>query len=417
MAAVAASPIIGHDPRSRSEEAPIHHEPARPRDDASAGALRAGSGSVGARLSRWLGRGLRPSGRRRSKAAASAILALCGSLAGPAIASAEDRTVIESHEEWSGVFGGTKAAFRLRVKPEVPFHGRVDWTFSIGRGTVGRGTAEVDARPGEPGVVDVALEVPPVREGLIVQAKLAAVASSGGRPVPGAALEKVVWVFPRDPFAGRTRWLKDLKITLFDPGGETAEAFEGLGIPFEATRNVDALAEPAEGMLVIGEGASFDEERGLGVAMHAAAARGRPVLCLAPAGGRLSIPGAGDADISAPRALSFRRQEIIAELDKRLDARAWPRDGKVVASTLALRAEGETLAGEVGSDPRGWPWVEILYPERRGRLVVCGFGVVAHWEEGPAPRFLLARIFERMAEMTADRPADDPPTDETRTER
>ena len=83
-----------------------------------------------------------------------------------------------------------------------------------------------------------------------------------------------------------------------------------------------------------------------------------------------------------------------ADLDKRLDATSWPPDGKVVASSLAVRSRREVVVADAVAGDTAWPWLELRFPGDRAKLVVCGFGIVSHWEAGPAPRFLLARILE-----------------------
>jgi hypothetical protein len=87
--------------------------------------------------------------------------------------------------------------------------------------------------------------------------------------------------------------------------------------------------------------------------------------------------------------IRLRRNEIITELDKRLDATAWPPDGAVPHTGLVPDRTG----AEVTEDS-GWPWVELWLQEPHGRLVICGFKIVATWDNGPTPRFLLVRILE-----------------------
>ena len=58
---------------------------------------------------------------------------------------------------------------------------------------------------------------------------------------------KKVWIFPRDPFADRSEWLKGLKITLFDPEGKTADVLEKAHVPFKFTKNTSASGRTARG--------------------------------------------------------------------------------------------------------------------------------------------------------------------------
>jgi hypothetical protein len=51
------------------------------------------------------------------------------------------------------------------------------------------------------------------------------------------------------------------------------------------------------------------------------------------------------------------------------------------------------VTGEIDTRRQGWPWVDIDYPAD-GRLVLCGFPIIGHWESGPTPRYLLAAILD-----------------------
>jgi hypothetical protein len=198
-------------------------------------------------------------------------------------------------------------------------------------------------------------------------------------------------LFPRDPFVDRQEWLKKLKITLYDPKEKTAAALKAAGVPHDLIANSAALTELREGLLLIGEGISLREERGLAEALVAAAAGGTPVICLAPVDG--AFPLAGETFKQAG-SFGLQRSAIITQLDKRLDAEAWLGGHKVVASRLALRGEGAAVTAEVDPAQGDWPWLDIPFARTPGRLVVCGFGLIEAWDAGPAPRFLLARILE-----------------------
>jgi hypothetical protein len=205
-----------------------------------------------------------------------------------------------------------------------------------------------------------------------------------------------LWIFPRDPFADRSEWLKSLKITLFDPEGKTAEVLEKIRVPFTFTKNTSALDELSEGLLVIGEGTAWKDYRSLGETMVKAAARGVPVLCLAPGEGTLVLPGTEGADLPAPESLTLRQEDIITELDKRLDATAWPPAGKIAASRLAIKSDRDQVVAEVSQAARAWPWLEMRYPAPKGRLLICGFGIIRQWEATPAARYLLSELFVRL---------------------
>jgi hypothetical protein len=132
-----------------------------------------------------------------------------------------------------------------------------------------------------------------------------------------------------------------------------------------------------------------------------AAAAGRRVVLLAPAEGSLTVPGTrGDGlpDSGIPSELRFARRHVITELDKRLDARAWPGSNNTVpASRFLLESYRSRVEATVSDESRAWPWLEVRFPESDGVLVMCGFRVIKHWNGGPTPRFLLIRLFEALS--------------------
>lgn len=326
-------------------------------------------------------------------------------------ARADDGLTVRPREAWSGVFGAAPIDFHFEIRGAERPRLRVGWAFTIGRRTVAAGEAVVDPGPDGPVTAVVHLDVPPVKDGVVLPALLTVTVAGEGRRDAPATVEKPLRIFPRNPFADRALWLEGLGITLFDPAGTTAGAFEAAGIPFVAARDIDGVADLKGGTLVVGEGVSLAEQPGLAGAMAALAARGVAVLCLAPKDGSLPDLAAVGGDALAAGSIALRRRDVIAELDKRLDHEGWPGgDGEVVASGLALKAEGDRLACTVLAGDRGWPWLEVGYAGRRTKLVVCGFGVMKHWDDGPTPRFLLTRALEVVA--GTGEPADQPDPEE-----
>ena len=84
-------------------------------------------------------------------------------------------------------------------------------------------------------------------------------------------------------------------------------------------------------------------------------------------------------------------------------------DDKLVAATLTFKPAGEGAApGEIAADAAGWPLAEARY-DSGGRWLFCSAAVVARWGDGPAVRFLLARLLERLSEPDPKKaPADKP---------
>jgi hypothetical protein len=272
---------------------------------------------------------------------------------------AEEGLTVKPLEKWSGVFADRQIDFHYVVNVENGFKGRLGWALSINRRTVSRGERAVEATPQEPARVTVPLRIPHVKEGVILEARLVASVFSDDAVGKEVKHEKRLWIFHADPFADRSVWLENLKITLFDPEGKTAQVFEQANIPFHSARSVASLEELSEGLVIIGEGTSLEVQRDLPEMMLKVAASGLPVLCLASSEGAIVMPGADGSQQPRPSGVLLRRRDMITELDNRLDAAAWPQ-GNVAVSGLTLKADVDRVLAEVSQDDRAWPWVEIV---------------------------------------------------------
>ncbi len=318
--------------------------------------------------------------------------------------SAAPAVSLAIREPWSGLFAGTDTVFHAVLSSSGQFTGRIGWQLVSSGRTIARGESAVTANPGAGEMVALRMVVPPLNEGVAMQASLAVTAYEGGVDKEATSMEKPLWIFSTNALAGRTDWAKGLNVRLFDPLKKTAGILADSGIPFTEQNNVDALADLKTGILIVGEGVSFKDYRGLSEILLKAASAGVPVLCLAPAGGEIRVPGIGSDEPPSPAGISLRRQDILRQLDKRLDAEAWPPDGKVAISGIKLVGERGVVSGQVTVGDDGWPWLEISFGkgtdetnrQARGKVVICGFGIVEKWESGPAPRFLLARLLEYM---------------------
>jgi len=316
------------------------------------------------------------------------LILLAGILTSVAMPAISADSAISAVESWSGVFGRSEVAFHFTVAAaEATSAG---WRLVIDNRVISRGEANIRPQPGKPATIEAKIAVPPVKAGVIIPATLIVIVAAEGSAAPAATLEKRLWIFSDSPFTDRSEWLKSLDIHLYDPLGKTAERLEKAKVPFRLIGNIEALAEPGENVVLIGEGLSFADYRALPEMMALAAAAGHPVLCLAPAKGSLPIPGAGGVELPAPARIILRHNDIITELDKRLDADAWPA-GDITAANLAISCRDNLASIEVVKDRNNWSWLELAY---RHRLVLCGFGIIARWDDGPTPRFLLARLLE-----------------------
>ena len=305
------------------------------------------------------------------------------------------RLKIEPVRVWRTVFADHETELRFRIEaPKQATKGRIAWRLAAGNRTLAAREDDFTADPEKPAVVSVKLRIDALRDGVVLPTKLTLTAIEAGQNTPAATWEKDITIFVKDPFVDRSEWLKSLKITLFDPPGTTTKVLTAMKVPFDEQPNSAALADLKDGVLIVGEGVSFKEHRDVPELLAKVAARGVAVLCLAPLDGELVVPGIGAA-AEEPVELVFHKN-AIRRLDKRLDAEAWPPDGKIVAATVSVKSVDAVAVGEVTVGPGGWPWAEARYASGKGRWVFCGYVVIAKWDDGPTPRYLFSRMLEHL---------------------
>ena len=307
----------------------------------------------------------------------------CWSVAVLAAAAAEESAGLRLLDGRSATFGGTSATWRVEAHGPRVVEGHVAWSLETEGGVVARREQGVRLDPAAPASVEIVVDLPETRAGVVAEGRLR-VALLDERRQPLAELEKPVFVFGRDPATDRKQWLQELDLRLYDPSGETARRLDELGWPHRQIANPAAFAALGGGTLIVGEGCSLRENRGLMEAAIRAAQGGAHIVVLAPADGVFAPPGPAEAG-PGPAMLRFLGPEWIRELDKRLD---------VPALRAAFRLGGTRAGAEVAVvSGEGWAFVEARWPDG-GALVLAGPGLLDTWEISPVPRHLLVRLLE-----------------------
>jgi hypothetical protein len=333
-----------------------------------------------------------------ARIAGTAATAVLAALLTRPVAGAEPAAVLACREQWSTFFGGRQVTLHFTARSEQPVDGRIVWRHAADGRTIARGELAAKLNGGRASEAEIGLRLPEVRDGVVFDTQLSVVLADRQNRVL-ARHDRPVRLFPTDPFVNRRNWLGGLGIVLYDPRGQTEAVCQAHDLPYRLVGTMSALSGVAQGTVIVGEGLSFEDRRGLAETLLELAAGGASVLCLAPADGGFRFPGGGDED-PQPRRVVLGDCEVIRELDKRLDADAWAPDGRVAATGLEVSTGGGEASLSVAPPPRAWPWLEAVYPQG-GRLIVCGFGIVEQWDAGPTPRWLLLRILERLSQNTS----------------
>ena len=296
------------------------------------------------------------------------------------------------------LFGGKETVLPLTITAKESFRGTLGWRLASDGRTLARKEQAIAVGAGQSVTSEIRFETPSVKDGTILSTMLEVIVVEDGASAAAAKLKKAIWIFPENVWADRQEWLKQLNLHVFDPDGKTTALLEKGKIPFATLRNVAALAEFTDGVLIVGEGVSFKEYRGLARSLLQAAAGGAAVLCLAPREGEIPIADAPENRLPQPMRMEFRQHDIIGELDKQLDAACWPMAGTGLMG-IQLQGERGPVIGEVSPAGTGWFWLEMIFAsdKHQGRLVVTGLTFVEKWETSPTPRYLLVKMLERVA--------------------
>lgn len=313
---------------------------------------------------------------------------------------------LKAREQWSTVFGGRRVTLHFDFTPAEAAGHSAQWSYTAGHRRLAAGELTVKDRANGGKTVELPLRIPPVNDGVIFATMLNVSLVKDGEVV--ASINKPITIYSERPFTNKKTWLEELSISLYDPDGRTAERFEAAEIPFHRLGTLASIGNVDDGIVVVGEAHSLKVERGLFDVLTEVAARGVPVLCLASTGGEFPLPFSAETDLPQPDRVLLDRNSVITRFDKRLDANAWGMQGDPVIATLQVTRSRTGIDAKITDDTGGWPWLELEYGER-GNLIWCGFGLIERWEESPTPRYLLAHIFEHIADTKHESVSDDKP--------
>lgn len=315
-------------------------------------------------------------------------MAVCLLVACPALAI--DLRLLDG---FSGTFPATTTVWRVAANADASIV--LTWELMLSSAVVDRGQLLADV--GAIGqAIDIAVRIPPLRDGVTGQATLMVQATAGGQ---SAQLVHPVWILSVDPWSGLRTALAQNPPMLVEDGDTLSTALRRAGVPTTPMRNTSAIADWTNGLILVGEGASLSAQRGLAAALVRAAAGGARVILLAPSEGSMPLPG-HEALSGLPRpALRVEGADALLHLDKRLDALVWPGTFPAVASSLRVSAERRQPEAVWTAGADGWAWVDLDFRgSGGGRLLAVGWAPAQAWESSPSPRHILAALIRHVLE-------------------
>ena len=100
---------------------------------------------------------------------------------------AAEGTTIEPVEKWADVFSGAEVKFHYTVRTVQAIDGRLNWSLSVKGRTAEHGQLPLTARAEQAAEVTVAVKIPDVKEGVILESQLGIAAYAAGDQRPVAA--------------------------------------------------------------------------------------------------------------------------------------------------------------------------------------------------------------------------------------
>lgn len=313
--------------------------------------------------------------------------------------AAKAETQLQFVQSWCNLLSGQVVTIPLLLRrvQELPI--TLQWRLLVENRALARGERKLDAdqSKGDRDRIETTLrvQVPSIRDDLSMKCHLIVECfGSNGNLI--ASTENLFWIYGLDPFSGvRTAMIKT-PIYLFDPHGTSAEVFRKSDLPYREIAKLERVNHIEHGLLVIGEGLSLEEYPQVDKAMVGAIGRGMSVLCLAPQNGVISLAGLPDSPYPRPERVEYANAEIVRRFDKRLDSTHWTGGIDSAQSGVLQIRRGSRILGQISNDRLAWPWIEADFSGPSRKLTICGLNLIAHWNETPVPRELLARVIEHV---------------------
>lgn len=327
----------------------------------------------------------------------SMVIIACWVNAGEWIDAAEQDLRVRRVDSWTNLFAGKPVSMACEVSSLQTGDATLSWSLVVSGGVIARGEKGVTLNADRTEEVAWEIDMPEVKAGLIAPATLQlAVRRQGGSP-PSEPVETLIGlsIFSPDATVLRSEWLRSLDIVLYDPARRTSNAFERAGVPCRVVDDPQCGGLTA-GLILYGESLEAARLEAVWTAAVAAAAAGRRVLVMASPGATVPMEGLLASSTDSLRSVSLKRTDIIRELDPRLDATAWSKPGRLVASSLHWRVLGEQPCVEFRDNAEGWQWLDVRH-RSGGRLIWLGFGLVESWDATPTARYLLLKVLEDLA--------------------
>lgn len=313
--------------------------------------------------------------------------AVCLLLLFPAVAQS---LTVNLGNTWGGIFAGKVTNYEITLSGKRNTYALLHWRLIAKGRILSRGQQDIRFNNGEITTATLPLQAPPLKPGINLEGKLIVELTADGQSQQKARTESKFTIYGPDIFFSKRAFFRQLDIQLYDPGGTTAKVFDELKLPYELRSKNQILDPGTKGLLVVGSGVAFHPQRGFMKALLERAGAGQKILILGPVSGTFPVSGVSLDTRITPSSMFFSNDPVVQLFAK---GYAWIPDASKKAYRLSLQSHrAEVLATIVEADKGSWDWVDILYGQSGGRLIVCMLPFDRYLSEGPVPQILLGRL-------------------------
>ncbi len=300
-------------------------------------------------------------------------------------------------DDWSNIYGGKPIALRYKLQRDESFVGSLEWRLSLNERTLKRGKFHIDTKYEKTNEYDILVNIPEVTYGNIIKLNLMVSLYENINKVEIDTHRKTFWVFDSHPLQSHTECLRQTNIYVFDPFDKTKHFLKNNQLKVISIDSVEGLFHIQNSIIVIGEGTIFKNHRGLCSGIYHAIISGNSILCIGCSEGSLELTPSTPSFVE-PTQIKFINSDIIESFDKRIDKTVWYPGKNFIKTSVSIDCLRTFTYLKLKNGTEDWPWVAIDYEKNKGRLIVCGFGIIENAHKSAAAPYLLAKILTEMKE-------------------
>ncbi|MEZ5944959.1 MAG: hypothetical protein R3C18_26540 [Planctomycetaceae bacterium] len=299
---------------------------------------------------------------------------MCGISLAAEIALADEMAVSGLLPGQTDQFAEADCLLRIQLPREAKSD-RISWSINSAGRTLAKGTSAV-TQTSKANELEFTIQTPAIKEGITLEVEFTFTDGEKNYSIP-------MRLRTGNPFSTLSETIRDRRLVVYDPAGNTLDALTSLEIPHRPLPFLKKI-ETDDSILLIGEGVECSA--GLMEQLMAIGQSGRRIIVLRPSESSicsLELSAVGN------RQLRFAQFDEDNWVPEKLDVAGWTVEGNTPG--WLLQADGGKLQMTPGNGPQVWPLVEYQFTEP-GECLFVGVPLIANWEATPVPREFLLHL-------------------------